>query len=255
MTEAEWLACDDPDALLEYLKQLKRWEGIETSERKLRTLACAFCRRIWHLMPDELSRATVELCEYYVDGLADPQPLWARGGFSTAVPEHSYDEGTVECEAYFAARFVGYRMEVFTGPARHSAEEGAPGIVSRCAARAAVLSGTPVEESARVQCAIIRDIIGNPFRRAAHNPAYCAPRTSVALVRYQPGPFDPEWGTDTALALASQMYESRDFSPMPILADALQDAGCDNADILDHCRGSDPHVRGCWVVDLLLGKE
>jgi hypothetical protein len=50
------------------------------------------------------------------------------------------------------------------------------------------------------------------------------------------------------------MYESSDFSPMPILADALQDAGCSNEDILDHCRGDVPHVRGCWVVDLALGK-
>ncbi|WP_232069797.1 hypothetical protein [Gemmata massiliana] len=57
------------------------------------------------------------------------------------------------------------------------------------------------------------------------------------------------------LTLAQQVYESRDFSAMPILADALQDAGCDNIDILDHCRGSGPHVRGCWVVDLILGKE
>jgi hypothetical protein len=66
--------------------------------------------------------------------------------------------------------------------------------------------------------------------------------------------FSPKWRTDTALALARQMYESRDFSAMPILADALQDAGCDD-DILDHCRGEGPHVRGCWVVDLVLGKE
>jgi hypothetical protein len=54
--------------------------------------------------------------------------------------------------------------------------------------------------------------------------------------------------------LARQTYESRDFSTMPILADALQDAGCDNADVLDHCRGPGPHVRGCWVVDLALSK-
>ena len=60
---------------------------------------------------------------------------------------------------------------------------------------------------------------------------------------------------DTAVALARQMYESRDFSAMPILADALQDAGCDNEDILSHCRSDGPHVRGCWVVDLVLGKE
>ncbi len=82
--------------------------------------------------------------------------------------------------------------------------------------------------------ALLRDIFGNPFRPVA---------------------FPLEWRTSTAIALAAQMYESRDFSAMPILGDALQDAGCDNAGILDHCRGLGPHVRGCWVVDLVLGKE
>ena len=69
------------------------------------------------------------------------------------------------------------------------------------------------------------------------------------------GAFSPAWRTDTAKALARQMYESRDFSAMPILADALQDAGCDDKEVLTHCR--DPkatHVRGCWVLDLVLGK-
>jgi hypothetical protein len=65
---------------------------------------------------------------------------------------------------------------------------------------------------------------------------------------------DPSWLTSTVTALARQMYESRDFSVMPILADALQDAGCENPDIIAHCRESGPHVRGCWVVDLILGK-
>jgi hypothetical protein len=86
----------------------------------------------------------------------------------------------------------------------------------------------------RVFVHLLRDIFGNPFRSLT---------------------FSPEWRTDTALALARQMYESRDFSAMPILADALQDAGCDNEDILDHCRTEQTHVRGCWVVDLVLGKE
>ncbi|AWM42340.1 hypothetical protein C1280_21800 [Gemmata obscuriglobus] len=67
--------------------------------------------------------------------------------------------------------------------------------------------------------------------------------------------FDWAYLTATTVAIARQMYESRDFSAMPILADALQDAGCDNDDVLNHCRGPGPHVRGCWVVDLLLGKE
>ena len=65
----------------------------------------------------------------------------------------------------------------------------------------------------------------------------------------------PAWRTSAVIALAREMYESRDFSAMPILADALQDAGCDNDDVLSHCRGPGPHVRGCWVVDLVLGKR
>ncbi len=79
------------------------------------------------------------------------------------------------------------------------------------------------------------DVFGNPGRAAT---------------------FDPAWRSDTAVSLARGMYESRDFSPMPILADALQDAGCDDAEILDHCRDVEhPHARGCWVVDLVLGKS
>jgi hypothetical protein len=80
---------------------------------------------------------------------------------------------------------------------------------------------------------VILEVVGNPFR---------------------PVVFDPAWRTDTAITLARQMYEAREFSAMPILADALQDAGCDNDDVLNHCRGEGPHVRGCWVVDLVLGK-
>ena len=67
--------------------------------------------------------------------------------------------------------------------------------------------------------------------------------------------FSAEWRTDTAVSLARTMYAARDFSAMPILADALQDAGCDNSDVLSHCRDTNQvHVRGCWVVDLVLGK-
>jgi hypothetical protein len=85
-----------------------------------------------------------------------------------------------------------------------------------------------------VACRLIRELFGNPFR---------------------PLSFSAAWRTDTAVALARQMDDKRDFSAMPILADALQDAGCDSEDILSHCRGVGPHVRGCWVVDLALGKE
>ena len=93
------------------------------------------------------------------------------------------------------------------------------------ASRSAPFAGAP----------LLRDILGNPFRPVA---------------------FSPDWRTDTAVLLARQMYESREFGAMPILADALQDAGCDNPDILDHCRDTTlTHVRGCWVVDLVLNKS
>jgi hypothetical protein len=85
------------------------------------------------------------------------------------------------------------------------------------------------------QCHLIRDIFG----------------PSV----FRPVIFSPEWRTDTVVTLARQMYDPREFSAMPILADALQDAGCDNDDILNHCRSDGPHARGCWVVDLVLGKQ
>ena len=82
---------------------------------------------------------------------------------------------------------------------------------------------------------LLRDIIGNPFR-------------PVAL--------DLSWLTSDVLALAHGIYEDRAFGGMPILADALQDAGCANKEVLNHCRDANQaHVRGCWVIDLLLQKE
>jgi hypothetical protein len=81
---------------------------------------------------------------------------------------------------------------------------------------------------------LLQCMFGNPFR-----PIACS----------------PDWRTDAVVALAQQVYDSRDFSAMPVLADALQEAGCASAEILDHCRGPGPHACGCWVVDLVLGTE
>ena len=100
--------------------------------------------------------------------------------------------------------------------------------------RLAVVQGALGDER-QCQIRLLRDIFGNPF---------------------SPITFSASWSTDTALSLARTMYDSRDFSAMPILADAFQDAGCDNDDILNHCRdASAAHVRGCWVIDLLLGNR
>ena len=107
----------------------------------------------------------------------------------------------------------------------------------RAAEAAIVKRDPPYTASAAeriVRANLLRDIFGNPFR---------------------PVTFDPVWRSDTAVSITRGMYESRDFSAMPILADALQDAGCDSDDVLTHCREEKhAHVRGCWVVDTVLGK-
>jgi hypothetical protein len=82
--------------------------------------------------------------------------------------------------------------------------------------------------------ALLRDIFGNPFR---------------------PVTFDSRWRTSDVVGLARAIYDDKAFERMPILADALMDAGCEDEQIITHCRGDGPHVRGCWVVDLVLGKE
>jgi hypothetical protein len=86
----------------------------------------------------------------------------------------------------------------------------------------------------RVQASLLRDVFGNPFR----------PATIV-----------PVWLTPSVLAVAHSTYETRSFEELPILADALEETGCTDADLLSHLRGPGPHVRGCWVVDLVLGKK
>jgi hypothetical protein len=91
-----------------------------------------------------------------------------------------------------------------------------------------------IEAERREQVPLFRDIFGNPFRPVA---------------------FDLRWRTADVLGLARGIYDERAFDRLPLLADALMDAGCDREDVLAHCRSDGPHVRGCWVVDLVLGKE
>jgi len=105
---------------------------------------------------------------------------------------------------------------------------------------AACASGSK-EAEWTAQAAIVKEIFGNPFR---------------------PIPLAPAWRTPTVTALAQAAYDERilpagtlDPDRLAVLADALEEAGCDNDDILSHLRGPGPHVRGCWAVDLLLGKE
>ena len=109
------------------------------------------------------------------------------------------------------------------------------------AARAAVFGTLPHPDAPRFaaperawQAAVLREVIGDPFR---------------------PPTFDPKWRTADVVGLARAVYEDRAFDRLPLLADALLDAGCDDDQVLAHCRSPGSHVRGCWVVDLTLGLE
>jgi hypothetical protein len=229
MTEADWLACENPAQMLKYLQG-------NASDRKLRLFGCGSCRRHWHLLTDNRSRAAVEMAELWADDLVTEVDLEAAESAADRATQdivrtrQASEYAVSECFTY-AARAVGFLATVNAFGTDRSLV-----VASYCnmaAYHEAPERDCPESENAAL-CRTIRDIFGNPFR---------------------PVSFSPEWRTSTAVALAAQMYESRDFSAMPILADALQDAGCDNADILDHCSSASPHVRGCWVVDLILSKD
>ena len=230
MTEAEWLASEDPNKL--------RHEFDAESARKWRLFACACMRRVWPLFPDDRSRGAVEVSELFADGLATDEELSEAFDHAQEAALRWYGgaEGVPDSCALLAACGVDIASE-FRPP------NGIPDHCAAAVAEAEVEYAAPhdAEEAAEwaraseqaEQATLFRDIFGNPFRPVA---------------------FDPAWRTDTAVSLARGMYDSRDFTAMPILADALQDAGCEDEQVLRHCREPRPHVRGCWVCDLVLGK-
>jgi hypothetical protein len=125
---------------------------------------------------------------------------------------------------------------VVSPPLRNSVEiEGLLAVFDSPHGSFSQLDFDPLDQPAQVK--LIRDVYGNPFRRVTADAIWLA------------------WNEGTVMKLAQAIYEENAFDRMPILADALEDAGCDNVDILEHCRGPGPHVRGCWVLDLLLGKS
>ena len=229
MTEDEWLACCDPGEMLEFLRD-------KASERKLRFASGQFCHNFVAAHAAEIMWGEIELStlaaadEASEFGHRPRELVFSVPESKTTLPFTLY-----QTDAYTAARGTWNALESLLLNA----------LFNRYYLRSDFLIDRDLEvmEAERLalmaafsntQCVLLREIFGNPF---------------------QPVAFDPAWRTDTAVSLARQMYESREFSAMPILADALQDAGCENSDILNHCRDANAtHVRGCWVVDLLLGK-
>jgi hypothetical protein len=239
VTEAEWLAGTDPAAMLEAVRDA-------ASPRKLRLFQVACVRRVWAYVTDPRSRALVDLVELSADG---PVPEAA----ALALP---YDWLTDDCggpgpaerHAFMVAGHVGYSM---LGPLHgagfpsgdwddaRAAAEGAATVVAEAAGLPDSDDHLPAYRALQsaegaAQAAFLRDLFGNPLCPVA---------------------FDPRWRSSDAAALALGIYEDRAFDRLPLLADALMDAGCGDERVLAHCRNDGPHVRGCWVVDLMLGRE
>jgi hypothetical protein len=230
MTEAEWLACKDRDQMLVFLQH-------KVSDRKLRLFACACCRHIWDKIEDEESRKAVLVAEGYADGLASDAELAAAAQKAAAIAEAACDAVIVPgdvwqsvwvpAQAALTARFAS----ILKDDQDYGAVVQARDIVQNTIFHARVVA----DQSGRYDPLVfLHEMFGNPFRPVTINPA---------------------WQTSNVVAIAQTIYDERGFADMPVLGDALEDAGCDNADILNHCRQLGEHVRGCWVVDLILAKS
>jgi hypothetical protein len=249
--EHEWLIGDYPGMLADLVVPAQP-RVREYTDRKYRLWSCACCRRIWHLLTLANSREAVEYAERYADGLETPELLSeladqlyeARTEYELALLQHTQDKWDSRRYALLAAWEVvlsTYRPDSAisddrTFDARSLSDAVGHAVYYESLETQSISDNTiPVQTlEDRAMCDLFRDVFGNPFR---------------------PPTFSPSWRTETAVSLARTMYEARDFGAMPILADALQDAGCDNEDVLNHCRDPNQvHVRGCWVVDLVLDK-
>ncbi|WP_439630587.1 hypothetical protein [Gemmata sp.] len=223
MANEDWLGWYEPGPLIYYLRSKQHVHKKAAGRRKLRLLAVAICRTVErHFVGDARSVGRIELVERLADKLV-------RAGEVTQL--HSSTPWMPTADVNELARRA-------TIAACDPIAENAVGFCGDFAAHISRLETKGDAEFAsqkaqRVQAALVRCIFGNPFR---------------------PVVLDPEWRTSTVVQLAQGIYDDRAFDRLPILADALQDAGCDNADVLTHCRDTGPHARGCWVVDLVLGK-
>jgi hypothetical protein len=247
MTEQEWLdGANTPGELLACLRG-------RASERRLRLFAVACCRNIWHRLWDPRSCRAVEVAERFADGLATAEELAA----ARVLAEEAVADASAEFLRTYSRSAEG-AVEATTAAcdaARPSALEAATGTAASAAQ--AIPFPEPWKARRREQVLLLRELFGNPFRPARLDP------------------FLRMWNGGQIPRLAAAIYEERAFERMPVLGDALEEAGCTDSDLLAHCRvpllrapfdvagtpGEDwlasagmsgGHVRGCWAVDLVL---
>lgn len=233
MTETQWLECVSPAEMLAYL-------GVRASPRKRRLFACACVRRIWPLLTDERLRLAVKAAERFADGwvsrkvLAKARRVVPRLAVDDAVRQAVEALLPEEGPILVRPRDIGEPLDVISATR-----------IARTAARAAeaqnetdaVAPVEPIRHLASLDAVeLIHEFFGNPFR---------------------PPMFDPNWlrwKKKLIRRMAEVIYRKRCFRNLPRVADALEEAGCRETDILTHCRAPVEHVRGCWVVDSLLKK-
>jgi hypothetical protein len=243
MTEEEWLACDDPTPMWKCLRG-------KASQRELQLFACACVRHVWHRLPDPRSRRAVELTEHFIEG-------WATAGELGAARQ--------EAEAAQRDAAVGRRCDAgeWAAVALASAPEWTPDRWP-CLPSVTTQASTAAAEFAQLTGKNRKERKRNWVRGHSHERAYqCAFLRDISGKLFASVSFDPPWRTPVVVTLAQAAYDERilpsghlDPDRLAVLADALEDAGCDNADIISHLRGpSGPHVRGCFVLDLLLDKK
>ena len=196
------------------------------SARKLRLFGVACCRSVWDCLEDERSRQAVDVAEGVAEGQRSESERYTAWLAARAVARRIRNPAVDEPDDYVAA--------CLADAATHAV--GPMAAITRVAGalQTARKNGWCPESGGLEVPELLRDIFGNPFRPVA---------------------FDAVWRSATATSLAEAIYTERAFDRLPILADALEDAGCTSADVLEPCRSPGPHVRGCWVVDLVLGKE
>jgi hypothetical protein len=234
VTEAEWNSCTDAQPMLAFLNARRL-----ASDRKLGLFACACARRTWDMLTEPSSHSAIEIAERAADGLASAAEVQAaaRAALAVSLIPTVPPSATSNDEIVLVIARGG--PQAFAAVAAAAAVDGNAGAVEAAATGAACFA-SPRDEGAApaaraIHAAILRDLVGPlPFR-------------AVTLRTEKNG---------TVVRLAKAIYDDRAFERLPTLANALEDAGCCEEEILSHCRQQGMvHVRGCWVVDLLLNKE
>lgn len=233
MTAAEWQASTDPQKMLDFLKGT-------ASERKLRLFACACVGHISDLCyPHSRRYPLVALGERFADDRigvgafrAARGRFGAMGGVSSGWAVNCGGWAILKEDAWDAAKgaigAAGWFFPLYADEQRQKESGVWPDRLPQLEDNA--------DREARFKhlTVILCDIFGNPFCPVALEPACLTPSVTT---------------------LAQTIYDARSFHRMSKLADALEAAGCKHAEVLAHCRVQGPHVRGCWVVDPILGKE